>query len=77
MGNTKEGWKKAQQTLLLRYGGPAGLKRHRQEIGRKGGLKSRGGGFVTMEKTKHHDASSKGGKSRWNRLDKHEDTVVS
>lgn len=80
MGGTKAGWEKAQQTLLERYGGPEGLKKHRQQIGRKGGKISRGGGFATMEPSKHKEASSRGGKNKartHKRLDKNKDDVLS
>ena len=45
MPNTKAGGKKAQQTLLERLGSKEAVRKYYQEIGRKGGVKSRGGGF--------------------------------
>lgn len=40
MTGSKEGWLKAEQKLLERYGGAEGLKKHRQAMGRVGGKKS-------------------------------------
>ena len=77
MAGTKEGYEKAQAKLLERYGGPAGLRKHREAIGRKGGKISRGGGFATMDPVKHKEASSKGGKNKARvRLDNNKDDVV-
>ena len=43
--NTKAGGKRAKLTLLQRFGSEEAVRAWRREIGRKGGAKSRGGGF--------------------------------
>ena len=45
MPGTKAGALKAQKTLRKKYG-KKGLKKWREEIGKKGGSISRGGGFA-------------------------------
>lgn len=47
MPNTKEGAKKARQTLIERLGSEEALKEYYKNIGRMGGRKSRGGGFAS------------------------------
>lgn len=64
MAGTRAGWQKAKIRLLERYGGPEGLKKHYQELGKEGGQISRGGGFAKMDPKKHFEASSRGGRHR-------------
>ena len=45
MANTKEGAKKARQTLIERLGSEEAVKEYYRRIGAMGGAKSRGGGF--------------------------------
>ena len=56
---TKIGGLKAAKTNKKKYG-----KDFYKEIGRKGGLKSRGGGFASMTTEQVRAAGSKGGKAR-------------
>lgn len=47
MPNTKEGARKARQTLLERLGSEEAVREYYRNIGRMGGQKSRGGGFAS------------------------------
>lgn len=47
MPNTKEGGKKAQQTLLQKLGSAEAVREYYKNIGAMGGKKSRGGGFAS------------------------------
>lgn len=47
MPNTKEGARKARQTLLERLGSEEAVREYYKNIGRMGGQKSRGGGFAS------------------------------
>jgi general stress protein YciG len=81
MSGSKAGYQKAHQKLLERYGGPEGLRKHREEIGHKGGKISRGGGFAKMDPVKHQAASAKGGRAtvefyRRTRIDNDKEDVV-
>lgn len=44
--NTKAGGRKAQQTLLKKFGSKEAVKAYYQDIGRMGGKKSKGTGFA-------------------------------
>lgn len=47
MGGTRAGGRKMKATLLKKLGSEEAVHRHYQEMGRKGGTKSRGGGFAS------------------------------
>lgn len=46
MSNTKAGGRKAQQTLLKKFGSKEAVHEYYQSIGRMGGKKSKGTGFA-------------------------------
>lgn len=65
MAGSKESYKKARQTLLKRYGGEEGLRKHLQENGRKGGKAIfEGKGFAGMTPEQRRAAGRKGGLNR-------------
>lgn len=65
MAGSKESYKKAQLTLLKKYGGEEGLRKHRQENGRKGGKAIfEGKGFAGMTPEQRREAGRKGGLNR-------------
>lgn len=65
MAGSKESYKKAHATLLKKYGGEEGLRRHRQESGRKGGkARFEGKGFAGMTPEKRREAGRRGGLNR-------------
>jgi len=47
--NTKAGGRKAQQTLLKKFGSKEAVHKYYQSIGRMGGKKSKGTGFALDE----------------------------
>lgn len=68
MSGSKEGYQKAREKLLQRYGGEEGLKRHQQEIGSRGGFrvtpKTKTRGFGSMDKDKLKEAAARGGRAK-------------
>jgi general stress protein YciG len=59
----EKGKKKMKRTLIERFGSPEAVLAWRREIGRKGGLKSRGGG-VTGNPEKAYEIGILGGRPR-------------